>query len=72
MHEGEGSARKVCENCQRHICRGLEARTKVKSSVGLTNTITVRVGLHPGSSLSPYLFDLVMGVLGRGIKEQPL
>ena len=22
MHEGEGSARKVCKNCQRHICRG--------------------------------------------------
>ena len=50
----------------------VEARTMVKSSVWLTNTITVRVGLHPGSSLSPYLFDLVMGVLGRGIKEQPL
>ena len=43
----------------------------VKSSVGLTRTITVRVGLHQGSSLSPYLFDLVMDVLGRGVKEQP-
>ena len=49
----------------------VEARTMVKSSVGLTSTITVRVGLHQGSSLSPYLFDLVMDVLGRGIKEQP-
>ena len=27
----------------------VEARTKVKSSVGLTNTIAVRVGLHQGS-----------------------
>ena len=26
---------------------------------------------HRGSSLSPYLFDLLMDVPGRGIKEQP-
>ena len=44
----------------------VEARTKVKSSVGLTSMITIRVELRQGSSLSPYLFDLVMGVLGRG------
>ena len=50
----------------RHIY--VEAITKAKSSVGLTSTITVRVGLHQGSSLNPYLFDLVMDVLGRGIK----
>ena len=50
--EGEGSARKVCKNCQTHY---VEARTKVKSSVGLTSTITVRVELHQGSSLSLYL-----------------
>ena len=49
----------------------VEARTKVKSSVGLTSTITVRVRLHQGSSLCPCLFDLVMDVLGRGINEQP-
>ena len=34
-------------------------------------TITVRVGLHQGSSLSPYLFDMILDVMGRGIKEQP-
>ena len=49
----------------------VEVRTKVKNSESFTSTITVRVGLHQGSSLSPYLFDLVMDVLGRGIKEQP-
>ena len=47
----------------------VEARTNVKNSVWLTSTITVRVGLHQGTSLSPYLFDLIMDVLGRGIKE---
>ena len=49
----------------------VEARTMVKSSVGRTSTIAVRVGLHQGSSLSPYLFNLVMDVLGRGIEEKP-
>ena len=48
-----------------------DARTQVKTSVGLTGHITVRVGLHQGSSLSPYLFDMILDVMGRGIKEQP-
>ena len=33
--------------------------------------ITVRVGLHQGSSLSPYLFDIILDVMGRSTKEQP-
>ena len=48
-----------------------DARTQVKPSIGLTGHITVRVGLHQGSSLSPYLFDMILDVMGRGIKEQP-
>ena len=45
------------------------ARTRVKSSVGLTDMIPVGVGLHQGSSLSPYLFAMIMDVLARGIKD---
>ena len=48
-----------------------DARTQVKTSIGLTGKITVRVGLHQGSSLSPHLFDMILDVMGRGIKEQP-
>ena len=48
-----------------------DARTQVKTSIGLTGKITVRVGLHQGSSLSPYLFDMIPNVMGRGIKVQP-
>ena len=33
----------------------VEERTTVESSVGLTSTMTVRVGLRQGSSLSPYI-----------------
>lgn len=46
------------------------ARTQVRSSVGLTDWITIRVGLHQGSSLSPYLFDLIMDTLAQGVKDQ--
>ena len=54
------------------MCASYEdARTHVKTSIGLTGKITVRVGLHQGSSLIPYLFDMILDVEGRGIKEQP-
>ena len=41
-----------------------DARTQVKTSIGVTGKITVRVGLHQGSSLSPYLFDMILDVMG--------
>ena len=46
-----------------------DAPTQVKTSTGVTGKITVRVGLLQGSSLSPYLFDMILDVMGRGIKE---
>ena len=42
---------------------------RIKSSVGLTDKIPVGVGLHQGSSLSPYLFAMIMDVLAHGIKD---
>ena len=41
----------------------------VGCSVGLTDNIQVGVGLHQGSSLSPYLFTMIMDVLAHGIKD---
>ena len=46
------------------------ARTQVRSSTGLTELIPVGVGLHQGSSLSPYLFDLIMDSISRGIVNE--
>ena len=46
------------------------ARTRVKSSVGITDIIPVGVGLHQGSSLSPYPFAMIMDVLARGKKKK--
>ena len=45
------------------------ARTRVKSSVGIMDNIPVAVGLHQGSSLSPYLFAMIMDVMAHGIKD---
>ncbi len=45
------------------------ARTQVQTSVGLTEKIEVKVGLHQGSSLSPYLFDLTIDVMARLIVD---
>ncbi|KAK3894199.1 hypothetical protein Pcinc_002033 [Petrolisthes cinctipes] len=42
-------------------------RTQVRTCVGVTEKFPVTVGLHQGSSLSPYIFDLIMDVLGDGI-----
>ena len=48
-----------------------DARTQVKTSIGVMDKITGRVGLHQGSSPRPYLFDMILDVMGRSIKEQP-
>ena len=45
------------------------ARTRVKSSVGLTDMIPVGVGLHQVSSLSPYIFAMIMDVLAHRIQS---
>ena len=47
-----------------------EARTIIRASVCMTEWISVKVGLHQGSSLSPYLIDFIMEVLARGGKQE--
>ena len=47
------------------------ARTQVKTSEGVKGKITIRLWLHEGSSPSPYLFDVILDVMGLGIKQQP-
>ena len=42
----------------------------VASCVGDTEGFTIGVGLHQGSALSPYLFDLIMDVLSEDVRRE--
>jgi hypothetical protein len=43
------------------------AVTSVRTSDGDTNNFSINIGLHQESTLSPYLFDLVMDEVTRDI-----
>ncbi|XP_066946046.1 uncharacterized protein [Macrobrachium rosenbergii] len=47
-----------------------EATTQVRSSGGTTEKFRVRIGLHQGSTLSPYFFDLVMDVITSDVRKE--
>ena len=46
------------------------ARTSVRSAAGLTEDFEVRVGLHQGSALSPFLFAIIMDVLTKDVRKE--
>ena len=46
------------------------ARTSVRSAVGITEDFEVKVGLHQGSALSPFLFAIIMGVLTKDVRKR--
>ena len=41
----------------------------VNSCIGTTEEFEIKVGLHQGSALSPYLFDLIMDVISDGVRS---
>ena len=43
--------------------------TVVRCSVGVTEGFGVKVGLHQGSALSPYVFNIVMDCMTRDVRE---
>lgn len=46
------------------------AKIRVKTAWGTTNCLTVRVGVHQGSALTPFLFIMLMDDLLTRIREQ--
>ena len=46
------------------------AVTNVRTISGDTNTFPVKIGLHQGSALSPYLFTLVIDKITRHLQEE--
>ena len=71
MHEGEGSAREICNDSTRYVRRSENPGKKQCRINGHdpSGRCPLGVGLHQGSSLSPYLFAMIMDVLARGIKD---
>ena len=46
--------------------------TKIKARTGVSDSFEVKIGMHQGSALSPYLFILVPDELLKGVvKEVP-
>ena len=41
----------------------------MRSSVGETEGFEVKVGLHQGSALSPFIFNIVMDVITQDLRE---
>ena len=41
----------------------------VNSCVGTTEEFEIKVELHQGSALSPYLFDLILDVISEGVRS---
>ena len=46
-----------------------DVNTRVRSGVGTTKGFEVKVGLHQGSALSPFLFNIVFDMLTRGVRR---
>ena len=47
------------------------SKTVVRCAVGTTESFKVKVGLHRGSALSPFLFAVIMDRLTNEVKEPP-
>ena len=47
------------------------SETVVRSAVGTTESFRVKVGLHQGSALSPFLFAVIMDRLTDEVRREP-
>ena len=47
------------------------SKTVVRCAVGTTKSFKVKVGLHQGSALSPFLFAVIMDRLTDEVKREP-
>ena len=48
----------------------IRVQTNVQCSVGETEKFPVKAGLHQGSALSSYLFNLIMDVISAEVRDE--
>ena len=48
-----------------------ESETVVRCAIGTTKSFKVKVGLHQGSALSPFLFEVIMDRLTDEVRREP-
>ena len=48
-----------------------ESKTVVRYAVGTTESFKVKLGLHQGSALSPFLFAVIMNRLQDEVRREP-
>ena len=48
-----------------------ESKTVVRCAIGTTESFKVKVGLHQGSALSPFLFAMIMDRLTDEVRGEP-
>ena len=48
-----------------------KSETVVRCAVGTTKSFKVKVGLHQGSALSPFLFAVIMNRITDKVRREP-
>ena len=56
---------RIVQECYKNVT------TRVRSTVGSTDSFQVKVGLHQGSALSPLHFNIVFDVITEDVREEP-
>ena len=49
----------------------IDVTTRVKSTLGVADSLGVQAGLHQGTALSSFLFNIVFDVLIEAVRESP-
>ena len=63
---------RIVEKCVQLVQNMYEgSETVVKCAVGTTKSLKVKVGLHQGSALSPFLFAVIMDRLTDEVRKAP-
>ena len=70
LYEKIRNSGKVCASCTRYVRR--KRNSVMRCAVGTTESFKVKVGLHQGSALSPFLFALTMDRLTDEVRREAL